>query len=85
MQRGGQFVGAPSVSGCLRVAGSPVNTGPGGSPRRRRPGNGIDGTDGVPDGIVPFAVQLEFYDPAKLKQLISDHLYKARERLFSRR
>jgi len=45
----------------------------------------LRGTDGVPDGIVPFAVQLEFDDPAKLKQLISDHLYKARERLFSRR
>jgi tetraacyldisaccharide 4'-kinase len=39
----------------------------------------------VPDGIVPFAVQLEFGDPVKLKQLISDHLYKARERRFSTR
>ncbi|WP_431201203.1 tetraacyldisaccharide 4'-kinase [Bradyrhizobium betae] len=39
----------------------------------------------VPDGIVPFAVQLEFDDPAKLRQLIGDHLYKARERRFSRR
>jgi tetraacyldisaccharide 4'-kinase len=39
----------------------------------------------VPDGIVPFAVQLEFDDPAKLRQLISDHLYKARKRRFGRR
>ncbi|MCA1552389.1 tetraacyldisaccharide 4'-kinase [Bradyrhizobium sp. BRP19] len=38
-----------------------------------------------PTGIVPFAVQLEFDDRAKLRQLISDHLYKARERRFSRR
>lgn len=45
----------------------------------------LRGTDGVPDCIVPFAVQLEFDDPAKLKQLISDHLYKARERRFSGR
>ena len=36
-------------------------------------------------GIVPFAVQLEFDDPAGLRQLVSDHLYKARERRFSRR
>ncbi|MCK1390094.1 tetraacyldisaccharide 4'-kinase [Bradyrhizobium sp. 1] len=45
----------------------------------------LRGRDDVPDGIVPFAVQLEFDDPAKLKQLISDQLYKARERRFSRR
>jgi len=45
----------------------------------------LRGTEGVPDGMVPFAVQLEFDDPAKLKQLISDHLYKARERRFSMR
>ncbi len=45
----------------------------------------LRGREGVPDGIVPFAVQLEFDDPAKLRQLISDHLYKARERRFSRR
>ncbi|TQF39728.1 tetraacyldisaccharide 4'-kinase [Bradyrhizobium sp. UNPF46] len=45
----------------------------------------LRGNEGVPDGIVPFAVQLEFDDPAKLRQLISDHLYKARERRFSRR
>ncbi|WP_426423040.1 tetraacyldisaccharide 4'-kinase [Bradyrhizobium genosp. A] len=45
----------------------------------------MHGTEGVPDGIVPFAVQLEFDDPAKLKQLISDHLYKARERRFGTR
>ncbi|WP_298243232.1 tetraacyldisaccharide 4'-kinase [uncultured Bradyrhizobium sp.] len=45
----------------------------------------LRGSEGVPDGIVPFAVQLEFDDPAKLRQLISDHLYKARERRFSKR
>jgi tetraacyldisaccharide 4'-kinase len=45
----------------------------------------LRGREGVPDGIVPFAVQLEFDDPAKLRQLISDHLYKARERRFSKR
>ncbi|WP_441238298.1 tetraacyldisaccharide 4'-kinase [Bradyrhizobium sp. 930_D9_N1_4] len=45
----------------------------------------LRGRDDVPDTIVPFAVQLEFDDPAALRQLISDHLYKARERRFSRR
>lgn len=45
----------------------------------------LRGTKGVPEGIVPFAVQLEFDDPAALRQLISDHLYKARERRFSTR
>ncbi|QAU49218.1 tetraacyldisaccharide 4'-kinase [Bradyrhizobium guangzhouense] len=45
----------------------------------------LRGTEGVPDGIVPFKVTLEFDDPAKLKQLITDHLYKARERRFSKR
>lgn len=45
----------------------------------------LRGTEGVPDGIVPFAVQLEFDDPATLRRVISDHLYKARERRFSRR
>ncbi|OKO78202.1 tetraacyldisaccharide 4'-kinase [Bradyrhizobium sp. NAS80.1] len=45
----------------------------------------LRGSEGVPDGIVPFAVQLEFDDPIKLRELISDHLYKARERRFSRR
>ncbi|MEZ2142533.1 tetraacyldisaccharide 4'-kinase [Bradyrhizobium sp. DN5] len=45
----------------------------------------LRGRAGVPTGIVPFAVQLEFDDPVKLRQLISDHLYKARERRFSTR
>jgi tetraacyldisaccharide 4'-kinase len=45
----------------------------------------LHGREGVPDGIVPFAVQLEFDDPAALRQLISNHLYKARERRFGRR
>lgn len=43
------------------------------------------GREGVPDGILAFAVQLEFDDPAKLQEVISDHLYKARERRFSTR
>lgn len=45
----------------------------------------LHGSEGVPAGIVLFAVQLEFDDPAKLRQLISNHLYEARERRFSRR
>ncbi|HEV2154081.1 tetraacyldisaccharide 4'-kinase [Bradyrhizobium sp.] len=45
----------------------------------------LRGRAGIPDGIVPFAVQLEFDEPARLRQLISDHLYKARERRFSAR
>ena len=45
----------------------------------------LRGSEGVPDDIVPFAVHLEFDDPAKLRQLISDQLYKARERRFGRR
>ncbi|MBW7972500.1 tetraacyldisaccharide 4'-kinase [Bradyrhizobium sp. BR 10289] len=45
----------------------------------------LRGRDDVPDGIVPFAVQLDFDDPPRLRQLISDHLYKARERRFSKR
>ncbi len=45
----------------------------------------LRGSEGAPDGIVPFAVQLEFDDQARLKQLIGDHLYKARERRFSNR
>jgi tetraacyldisaccharide 4'-kinase len=45
----------------------------------------LRGRKDVPDGIVPFAIQLEFDEPAKLKQLISDHLYKARERRFASR
>lgn len=44
----------------------------------------LRGGAGVPDDIVPFAVRLEFDDPAALRRLISDHLYKARERRFSR-
>ncbi|GLR96570.1 MULTISPECIES: tetraacyldisaccharide 4'-kinase [Bradyrhizobium] len=45
----------------------------------------LRGRADVPEGIVPFAVQLEFDEPAKLRQLISDHLYRARERRFSAR
>lgn len=45
----------------------------------------LRGRGDVPGGIVPFAVRLEFDEPAKLRQLISDHLYKARERRFNQR
>jgi tetraacyldisaccharide 4'-kinase len=45
----------------------------------------LRGSEGVPDGIVSFAVQLEFDDLTTLRRLISDHLYKARERRFSGR
>ena len=45
----------------------------------------LRGSNSVPDNLVPFAVQLEFDEPEKLRQLISEHLYKARERRFSRR
>lgn len=45
----------------------------------------LRGRADVPDNIVPFAVQLEFDDPAALRQLISNHLYKAREGRFSAR
>lgn len=45
----------------------------------------LRGADGVPNGIVPFTVRLEFDDPAALRRLISDHLYKARERRFNKR
>ncbi len=45
----------------------------------------LRGRDDMPDGLVPFAVQLEFDDPAELRRVISDHLYKARERRFPHR
>jgi tetraacyldisaccharide 4'-kinase len=45
----------------------------------------LRGSEGVPDGIVPFAVQLEFDDAAALRELISNHLYKARGRRFGGR
>ncbi|UPK34797.1 tetraacyldisaccharide 4'-kinase [Bradyrhizobium sp. 186] len=45
----------------------------------------LRGSEGLPDGIVPFAVQLEYDDLAALRQLVSDHLYKARERRFGGR
>ena len=45
----------------------------------------LRGSKDLPDGIVPFAVQLEFDDLATLRRLISDHLYKARERRFASR
>ncbi|MCK1708256.1 MULTISPECIES: tetraacyldisaccharide 4'-kinase [unclassified Bradyrhizobium] len=39
----------------------------------------------MPREILHFAVQLEFDDAPALRHLISDHLYKARERRFGRR
>lgn len=45
----------------------------------------LRGMEGVPDGIVAFAVHLEFDEPEKLERLISEQLYKARERRFSKR
>ncbi|WP_375157284.1 tetraacyldisaccharide 4'-kinase [Bradyrhizobium sp. RDT46] len=45
----------------------------------------LRGSEGVPDDIVAFAVHLEFDEPAKLERLISEQLYKARERRFSGR
>ncbi|OAF05138.1 tetraacyldisaccharide 4'-kinase [Bradyrhizobium centrolobii] len=45
----------------------------------------LRGSEGMPDGIVPFAVQLEFDDSAALRRLIGEYLYKARERRFGRR
>ena len=45
----------------------------------------LRGSEDVPNDIATFAVQLEFDEPAKLRQLISDHLYRARARRFGRR
>ncbi|MDE5441458.1 tetraacyldisaccharide 4'-kinase [Bradyrhizobium sp. CSA207] len=39
----------------------------------------------MPREILHFAVQIEFDDAPALRHLISDHLYKARERRFGRR
>jgi tetraacyldisaccharide 4'-kinase len=39
----------------------------------------------LPDAVVPFAVKLEFDDPAALRKLVIEHLYKARERRFAAR
>jgi len=41
---------------------------------------------GLPDWakeIVPFAVTLEFDDPARLRKFVADQLFKAREKKFS--
>jgi len=45
----------------------------------------LRGREDVQNCIVPFAVQLEFDEPEKLRQLIGAHLYKSRERRFSAR
>jgi tetraacyldisaccharide 4'-kinase len=45
----------------------------------------LRGMEGLPDDIAPFAVTLEFDDPAKLRRLISDRLFKAREKSFASR
>jgi tetraacyldisaccharide 4'-kinase len=45
----------------------------------------LRGRDGVPVGLVPFAVTLDVDEPARLGQWIGDWLYKAREKRFSAR
>jgi tetraacyldisaccharide 4'-kinase len=40
---------------------------------------------GIADDIVPFAVTLEFDEPATLRKFVSDHLFKAREKQFAAR
>lgn len=39
----------------------------------------------MPQEILPFAVTLEFDEPAKLRKIITDRLFKAREKRFSGR
>lgn len=48
----------------------------------------LHGSEQLPDGadaIVPFAVVLEFDDPARLRRFVTERLLKARERRFERR
>lgn len=45
----------------------------------------LRGRDGVPVGLVPFAVTLDVDEPARLGQWIGDRLYRAREKRFSAR
>jgi tetraacyldisaccharide 4'-kinase len=47
--------------------------------------NGGEGMLPHVEAVVPFKVTLEFGDQDALRRLISDHLYKARERRFSAR
>lgn len=44
----------------------------------------LRGMDGLPGGIVPFAVTLEFDEPAALRRFVGDSLFKAREKRFAR-
>jgi tetraacyldisaccharide 4'-kinase len=43
----------------------------------------LRGSENLPGDFVPFAVTLEFDDPANLRRLISDRLFKAREKRFA--
>jgi tetraacyldisaccharide 4'-kinase len=45
---------------------------------------GKGGLSGWTDAIVPFAVKLEFDDPAGLRRFVADRLFKAREKQFGR-
>jgi len=45
----------------------------------------LRGSEGLATEIVPFAVTLEFDDPASLRRFVSDRLFKARERNFAGR
>ena len=46
---------------------------------------GKEGLPGWANEIVPFAITLEFDDPAQLRRFISDRLFKAREKRFGGR
>jgi len=45
----------------------------------------LHGMAGLAADIVPFAVTLEFDDPASLRRFVSDRLFKARESRFAAR
>jgi tetraacyldisaccharide 4'-kinase len=45
----------------------------------------LRGSEGLANEIAPFAVRLEFDDPAQLRRFVGDRLFKARERNFAGR